>query len=65
MKFKSYSCLLHKGITFFLCAHLGNGHQMFNAKGGITNNLNLALVYFGDSFEKLRLGFELLFFYYV
>ena len=35
---------------------------------GITNNLNLGLAYkprFWGSFEKLRLGFELLMFYYV
>ena len=38
-------------------------------EGGITNNLNLGLVYvktsFWGCFEKLRLGFELLMFYYV
>ena len=37
-------------------------------EGGTTNNLNLGLVYkpsFQGRFEKLRLGFELLMFYYV
>ena len=37
-------------------------------KGGITNNLNLGLVYkpsFWGNFKILRLGFELLMFYYV
>ena len=47
---------------------LGRKYTSFQLIGGITNNLNLGLIYkpsFQGKFEKLRLGFELLMFYYV